>query len=107
VKTDDERKLLVLARSHRAFVDFCFDQGINPHGRDVVYVNQPDKLRGYREDWLVVLSKPSDEHYLDGLIVIGSLVLVDYEDKKSTTLSDYFPLVTAKRGGIRFGETRD
>lgn len=102
MKTDDERRLLVLAKYHRDFVDFCRDHDLNPRGREVKWIDSPDNLRGYRDDWIVVLSEPSDKGYLASLIDIGQLILVEYDDRDPRPVVPTLPEITVKRGGIRF-----
>lgn len=103
MKTDDERRLLVLAKSYREYSRFCDDHDLNPRGRNVKWIDSPDNLRGYRDDWLVVLDWPSDRLYVQHLIDVGQLIFVELPPAAPFRVPRLeLPEIRARRGGIRF-----
>lgn len=38
--------IAVLARNYRDFQAWCFDSGLSPHDREIVYISRWDRLRG-------------------------------------------------------------
>lgn len=46
-------RVLVVAPTHRRFVDWCQLHRINPHSNEVRFINSAERIRGYGPDWQI------------------------------------------------------
>lgn len=89
-----------MTKTWRDFTDFCYDHDLNPRGRNVRWIKDPDGLRGLRDDWLLILDGGLDPAYVQHLVDIYGFILVPEPERPAPR--PYFPEIKAIRGGIRF-----
>jgi hypothetical protein len=65
VNGNPAERILVIAPTYLRFRDWCRDYDVNPHSPNVRYVGQMQHMRGYRDQWYVLVGLPPGMRWED------------------------------------------